>query len=80
MTGTSADGEARIIRWGVLGAGGIATSFCSDLALLPEHQVVAVGARRPGTNTEFADRLNIPNRYDSYAGVVNDPEIGRAHV
>ena len=80
MTGTSADREAHIIRWGVLGAGGIATSFCSDLALLPDHQVVAVGARRPGTNTEFADRFNIPNRYDSYAGVVNDPEVDVVYV
>jgi len=68
------------IRWGVIGAGGIAAEFCSDLAHLPDHAVVAVGARTPGTNTEFADRFNIAHRHDSYSDVVNDPDVDVVYV
>jgi len=77
---TSLSDRYQTIRWGVIGAGGIAGSFCSDLEHLPDHTVVAVGARRPGTNIEFADRFNIPNRHDSYAGLVNDPEVDVVYV
>ena len=68
------------IRWGVLGAGGIAASFCTDLQYLPDHQVVAVGARTPGTNIEFADRFSIANRHDSYAALVADPDVDVVYV
>ena len=34
------------IRWGFLGAGGIAAAFVEDLKLLPDAEVVAVGARQ----------------------------------
>ncbi|MEI6230822.1 MAG: hypothetical protein WCP81_08825 [Actinomycetes bacterium] len=59
----------------MLGAGGIATSFCTDLQYLPDHQVVAVGARSPGSNTEFANRFNIANRHDSYAALAADSRL-----
>ena len=80
MTLAAGDTSLDTIRWGILGAGGIASSFCSDLAHLPDHRVVAVGARRPGTNNAFADRFNIPNRHDSYADLVADPHVDAVYV
>jgi predicted dehydrogenase len=74
------DGSSHAIRWGILGAGSIAASFCSDLAYLPDHAVVAVGARKPGTNSDFANRFGIPNRYGSYVELVADPAVDVVYV
>ena len=67
--------HSETIRWGVLGAGGIAAEFCTDLQHLPDHHVVAVGARSSGTNTAFADRFNIARRHPSYEELVADPDV-----
>jgi predicted dehydrogenase len=72
--------QPETIRWGVLGAGGIAAEFCTDLQYLPDHQVVAVGARSSGTNTAFADRFNIAHRHSSYAELVADPDVDVVYV
>ncbi len=68
------------IRWGILGAGGIATNFCEDLALLPDHHVVAVGARSAGTSDAFADRFGIARRHASYADLVADEDVDVVYV
>jgi hypothetical protein len=48
--------------------GRICGSVQADLALTDSAAVVAVGPRRQGTADRFADRLDIPNRHDSYQG------------
>jgi len=71
---------SELIRWGVLGAGTIATTFCDDLRLLPDHEVVAVGARTPGTNAAFAERFGVPHVHGSYADLVADPDVDVVYV
>lgn len=80
MTQTSSFDDGRPIRWGVLGAGGIATNFCDDLQLLPDHEVVAVGARSAGTSDAFASRFGIARTHASYADLVADPEVDVVYV
>jgi predicted dehydrogenase len=38
-----------LIKWGILGTGGIARMFTADLLLLPDHEVAAVGSRASDT-------------------------------
>jgi predicted dehydrogenase len=73
-------GDPRTIRWGVIGAGGIATSWCEDLALLPDHEVVAVGARSTGTSDAFAARFGITRGHSSYADLAEDDTIDAVYV
>ncbi len=68
------------IRWGVIGAGGIATKFCDDLRLLPDHAVVAVGSRTAGGADAFADRFGITRRHASYADLAADDEVDVVYV
>src|SRR5450432_3444951 len=68
------------IRWGILGTGGIATAFATDLALLPDAEIVAVGSRTMSSADEFADRFGIPRRYDTYAALVVDREVDAVYV
>jgi predicted dehydrogenase len=68
------------IRWGILGAGSIAASFAGDLALLPDHQVAAVGSRQESSAAEFASRFAAPRAYGSYEELCADPDIDVVYV
>jgi predicted dehydrogenase len=68
------------IRWGILGAGSIATTFAGDLALLPDHRVAAVGSRRQSSAEEFAARFDAPRAYGSYQELCADPDIDVVYV
>jgi predicted dehydrogenase len=68
------------IRWGIIGTGGIATSFAEDLALMPDASLVAVGSRSQGTADDFGDRFEVPHRHATYAGLVNDADVDAVYV
>lgn len=69
-----------MIRWGIIGTGGIASTFAADLEFTDSGMAVAVGSRRPGTADEFADRFRIPNRHVGYEALVADPEVDVVYV
>ncbi len=68
------------IRWGIIGTGGIATAFATDLALMPDASLVAVGSRSQGTAEEFGERFDLPHRHATYAGLVNDADVDAVYV
>jgi predicted dehydrogenase len=69
-----------VTRWGVIGTGGIASAFVTDLELTDSGTVVAVGSRRSETAEQFADRFGVPNRHASYEALVADPEVDVVYV
>ncbi len=73
-------GISATIRWGILGAGDIASAFCGDLVHAPGHSVVAVGARVSGASDAFADRWGIERRHGSYVDLVEDPDVDVVYV
>ena len=68
------------IRWGIIGTGGIARAFASDLKLLPDAEVVAVGSRSQGSADVFGDRFGIRKRHPSYEALAEDPDIDAIYV
>ena len=68
------------LRWGILGAGGIANRFCSDVKPLPDHRIVAVGSRDQAKADEFGDKFGAPNRHASYEALCADPEVDVIYV
>jgi len=68
------------IRWGILATGKIAESFADDLALLPDHELAAVGSRRPEASKEFADRHGGARSHGSYEDLVADPDVDVVYV
>ncbi len=68
------------LRWGVLGTGGIATAFATDLANLPSHRVVAVGSRTAAGAQAFGDRFDVPHQHASHAALVEDPDVDAVYV
>jgi predicted dehydrogenase len=67
-------------RWGIAGTGGIAARFATDLALLPDAELVAVGSRSQEGADAFADRFGAPNRHAGYAQLAADPEVDVVYV
>jgi predicted dehydrogenase len=68
------------IRWGIIGTGGIASSFAGDLRLLPDASLVAVGSRSQSTADEFGARFDVAHRHATYDDLVNDAEVDVVYV
>src|SRR4051812_12897799 len=74
------DGLGRIrrmttpIRWGLLATGGIARTFATDLQLLPDCEILAVGSRAQTTADAFAADFGAPRSYGIYAELAADPD------
>ena len=72
--------DAPALRWGVLGAGGIAATMTTALQEGTRQQVVAVGSRDLGRAREFAGRFGIARAHGSYEDLVADPEVDAVYV
>jgi predicted dehydrogenase len=68
------------MRWGIIGTGFIANQFAEGLAVLPLAELVAVGSRAAQTANNFADKFNVPHRYDSYQALADDPDVDVVYV
>lgn len=68
------------IRWGILGTGLIASAFTSDLRLLTDATVVAVGSRSRASADAFGDRFDVPRRHASYQSLVEDDDVDAVYV
>ena len=66
-------------RWGILGPGGIARAFTSDLHTAG-LDVAAVGSRRRESAEAFAADFGIPRAHGSYEELVADPEVDIVYI
>ena len=67
------------LRWGYLGAGGIAKIIAADFG----HaglKIQAVATRDMARTNAFADQFNIPNRHPDYESLVTDPEVDVIYI
>lgn len=71
MTGT--------LGWGILGAGGIANLFATDLTAVG-MSITAVGSRNLESARAFADTYGIVAAHGSYAELVADPAVDIIYV
>jgi predicted dehydrogenase len=68
------------LRWGILGTGGIAHTFATDLRLTDSGVVGAVGSRSRDTADRVADEFGIQARHSSYESLVADPTVDVIYV
>ena len=68
------------LRWGILGTGGIARTFVTDLRLSDSGVAAAVGSRSAGSADRFADEFGIASRHASYESLVADPDVEVIYV
>jgi predicted dehydrogenase len=74
------DPDAGPLRFGVIGAAGIATSVVPDLQRVPGVEVVAVHSRSRSSSEELAAACGIPRIHDSLEALLADPEVDAVYV
>ncbi|MBK5279056.1 MAG: Gfo/Idh/MocA family oxidoreductase, partial [Bacteroidia bacterium] len=68
------------IRWAILGCGKIARKFASDLKLVKDAELIAVGAREQATADAFAKDFPAKYKHASYEALVQNPEVDVIYV
>jgi predicted dehydrogenase len=69
----------RPIRWGFLGAGGIAASMAADLPH-GANMLYAVAARDAQRAAAFAERFGASRSYGGYQALVQDPDVDVVYI
>ncbi len=72
--------SAPAVRWGILGAGGIARKLADAVTRYTASTVVAVGSRDEAKAQAFADEAGIPTAYGSYEALLADPDVDVVYV
>jgi predicted dehydrogenase len=72
--------SAPALRWGILGAGGIAGVFTDSVTRHTASEVVAVGSREQDRAEAFAARHHLGRAHGSYEDLVADPSVEAVYV
>lgn len=70
----------KVIRWGILGTGGIASAFARDLAYCENVERIAVGSRTKESAERFAEEHDVARAYGSYEELVKDTDVDAIYV
>ena len=69
-----------IVRWGIVGTGGIASAFAREFPHVENGRVVAVGSRTQGGADRFAREHDVARAHGSYHALYDDPEVDAVYV
>lgn len=72
--------EIKKFNWGILGAGKIAGKFATDLALLENANLYAVGSRSLQKAKDFSTAYNIEKAYGSYNELLDDANLDVVYI
>ncbi|HHX12294.1 MAG TPA: Gfo/Idh/MocA family oxidoreductase [Clostridiales bacterium] len=70
----------KTIKWGIIGAGNIATKFATALSSMKDTELLAIASRNIKKAEEFADRFQIKKAYGSYEELVKDEEVDVVYI
>lgn len=68
------------VRWGIVGAGGIAGAFARDIPFADGADLVAVGSRTQEGAERFAREHGVLRAHGSYQALFDDPEVDAVYV
>lgn len=80
MARTEDPRTAPSIRWGIIGAGGIASQFAHSVREFTRAQLVAVGSRHKDRAERFATAHGIPTTHVGYRDLVEDKQVDAVYV
>jgi len=69
-----------VIRWGIVGPGGIATRFADAMTRVADGEIVAVASRSIDRANSFGDRFGVSARYDDDRALEQDRNVDAVYV
>jgi len=70
----------KTIRWGVIGAGRIAHTFCKDMVFCEHGEVRGIASRSLQSAREFADMYSVDKAYGGYQHLYGDQDIDAIYI
>ena len=80
MMMTETNDTISMLRWGILGAGGIAKTFAKALRSSETGELLAIGSRNQEKADRFGNEFDIPRRYSSYEALLADPDVQAVYI
>ena len=71
---------AEKLKWGIIGAGGIASAFSTGVKLSKRCELLAVASRSQEKADAFGDANDVPRRYGSYEAILEDPDVQAVYI
>lgn len=68
------------LAWGIIGTGNIARTFAKGLAASATGELLAIGSRTQESADKFGDEFDVPRRYPSYQGLLDDPDVQAVYI
>src|ERR1044071_6648674 len=68
------------VRFGIIGTGGIAKAFATDLAAVEGAELMAVGSRSQESVDRFGDAFDAPHRHAPSDALVSDDDVDAVYV
>jgi predicted dehydrogenase len=68
------------LNWGILGTGSIAGTLAEAINTSQTGKLVAVGSRSQASADTFGQKNNAAKAYDSYAKVLEDPDVQAVYI
>lgn len=68
------------LKWGIVGAGRIASQFSQDLSFSKQSQLYGIAARRLHDAEAFAKKYGVEKAYQGYQAMFDDPEIDAVYI
>lgn len=71
---------SKTINWGIIGLGGIAHRFATDLGSVPDAKLYGVASRTQSKAAEFAEKYNADIAYDNYEALTEDINVDAIYI
>lgn len=71
---------SKMINWGILGPGRIATNFASDLITLTDAKLLGVASTNKDRAEIFANKYGATRSYGSYKALLDDKDIDAVYI
>ena len=72
--------DSKIINWGVIGAGKIATKFATDLHMVSNSNFYAIASRTIEKAEDFKQKFKAEKAYGTYDDLIADPNIDAVYI
>ncbi len=70
----------KTIRWGILGAGRIARKFATDLRMVEDAELVAIGSRSQKSADDFNKEFPVKYKHDSYEALAQNSDVDVIYI